>query len=609
MKRCFCVMFVFFALLGAATQIGVAATAKDEIVVAHIGQITSIDPAYPNWSSNSNTVYTLVYESLIRYKPDSLTEFEPVLATQVPSRENGLITDAPDGSVLITFPIRVGVKFHEGGILTPEDVKYSFLRKLTLEPRGGEAAPVLFALVGYDNLDDWAKALEPGINGFVEASDETVKAMFDALDQAIVVDENKVTFKLKGPSGLFLQSIAWVQPAGLITDREWVIAQGGWPGTWETWKAYYNPKEEETALYDKANGTGPFRLVRWDITTQEMVLERFEEYWRGPARIKTVRLKYVEEFSTRKLMLLNGDADFAYVPPQFVSQLEGLPGIKVSEPYPSGVIRVFFFQWPINGTRFTGSGKLDGNGIPPDFFADINVRKGFLYSFNYDKFINEVLEGKAFRLKGPASNLCPVSKLDIPMYHYDREKAIEHFKTAFGGEVWEKGFYFVAVHNVGNMLAKYALELWREELRSINPKFRFDIQAATWNEFIPLRTSGQIPLFYSGWGFGYADGYDVINAYLASDGYFNPFIPGLAELCKVHVDPLLKKALRTIDEEERAKLYAEAFKFAYEYATHLFACEEAVRMVYREEVKGWYFHPAIEGINMPGIDFYALYKE
>ena len=585
------------------------ATAKDEIVVAHIGQITSIDPAYPNWSSNSNTVYGLVYEPLIKYARDSLTEFVPVLATEVPSRENGLIMDGPDGSVLITFPIRTDVKFHEGGTLTPEDVKYSFLRKLTLEPPGGEAAPVLLALTGYESLDDWAKALEPGIEGFAEASDETVKAMFEVLDQAITIDGDKVTFRLKVPTGLFLQFIAQVQPAGQITDREWVIEQGGWPGTWETWKDYYNPKEEETALYDKANGTGPFRIVRWDITSQEMTLERFDDYWQGPARIKTVRLKYVEEWSTRKLMLLNGDTDFAYVPPQFIPQVEGLPGITVSEPEPSGVIRVIFFQWPINGTRFTGSGQLDGNGIPPDFFADINVRKGFLYAFNWDRFIEEVLGGNAFQIKGPVSTLCPVSKLDIPVYHYDREKAIEYLKAAFGGQVWEKGFYFVAVHNAGNFLAKSALELLREELRSINPKFNFDIHAATWNEFIPLRTSSQIPLFYSGWGFGYPDGYDVINAYLASDGYFNPYIPGLAELCKTHVDPILDQALRTFDANERAKLYAEVLKFAYEYATHFYVVEEAVRMVYRNEVKGWYFHPALDGINMPGIDFYSLYKE
>jgi len=39
------------------------ATAKDEIVVVHIGQITSIDPSFANWSSNSNTVYSAVYET------------------------------------------------------------------------------------------------------------------------------------------------------------------------------------------------------------------------------------------------------------------------------------------------------------------------------------------------------------------------------------------------------------------------------------------------------------------------------------------------------------------------------------------------------------------
>src|SRR5512140_1124350 len=42
---------------------------------------------------------------------------------------------------------------------------------------------------------------------------------------------------------------------------------------------------------------------------------------------------------------------------------------------------------------YIGSGKLDGNGIPPDFFTDVNVRKGFSYSFDWDTFITDVYKG------------------------------------------------------------------------------------------------------------------------------------------------------------------------------------------------------------------------
>ena len=586
------------------------ATAKDEIVVAHIGQITSIDPAYANFSSNSNTVYAAVYENLLNFSKESLTEYVPMLATVVPSVDNGLIVNGPDGTTWITFPIREGVMFHEGGTLSAEDVKYSYLRKLTLEGPGGESAPVLQALSGYESLDVWANALE-GVETFPEASAETVQAMFAVLDDGIVVSGNDVTFKLLQPTGLYLQFISHYQPAGIITDKEWVIEQGGWPGTVETWQDYYNPNEEDSALYAIANGTGPHMISRWDITSQEMTLVANENYWQGPAAIKTIRLQYVEEWSTRLLMLQNGDADFAYVPPNFMPQVQALPNVTVADPTPSGVIRVIFFQWPIAGDRFVGSGQLDGNGIPSDFFADVNVRKAFLSLLDWESYIQDILSGNGLQIKGACSLLCAPNELDIPMYSYDPAMAEELLKGAFDGQVWENGFTFTAVHNAGNFLAKSALEMIREELRNMNPKFDFEIKASTWNEFIPQRTASEIPMFYSGWGFDDPAGYGTVNAYLASDGYFNPYIQGMIDLAQEEggIDDLLDAALRTFDDTERNELLAEAMTISYDNATHLWLVEEAVQMVYRSEVKGWYHSPVQPGINMPGIDFYSLYKE
>jgi peptide/nickel transport system substrate-binding protein len=605
-------LVVLLALLGVGlfSSLGLA-TGSDEIVVAHIGQITSIDPSYANWSSNSNTVYSAVYETLLNFAPESLTKYVPMLATEVPSRDNGLIIDLPNGETLVTFPIRAGVKFHKGGDLTAEDVQYSFLRKLTLEGTGGESQVVLQALTGYESLDAWAKAFEPEIETFADASAGTVQAMFAVLEGAITVDGMNVTFRLRQPTGLFLQFISHYQAAGIVLDKEWTILQGAWPGTADTWQDFYNPNEEDTVLYGIANGTGPFMIARWDITNQEMSLTRFENYWKGPAAIRTIRLQYVGEWSTRLLMLQNGDADFAYVPPNFMPQVQGLPGVTVADPSPSGVIRVVFFQWPIaEDSRFLGSGELDGEGIPADFFSDINVRKGFLHSLDWDRYINELLGGNAFQIKGACSRLCPPNELEVPVYSYDPELAKDYFMQAWGGAVWENGFYFTAIHNEGNFLAKSALELMREELRAMNPKFDFEIRASTWNEFIPLRTSSQIPMFYSGWGFDDPAGYGTINAYMASDGYFNPYIPGLIDLAQESdgIDELLDKALRTFDPVERNELLAQVMTISYENATHLWLVEEAVQMVYRSEVKGWYHNPAQPGINMPGIDWYALYK-
>ena len=50
---------------------------------------------------------------------------------------------------------------------------------------------------------------------------------------------------------------------------------------------------------------------------------------------------------------------------------------------------------------YIGSGQLDGNGIPPDFFTDINVRKAMNYCFDYETYISEALNGQGVRNNGP----------------------------------------------------------------------------------------------------------------------------------------------------------------------------------------------------------------
>ena len=54
-----------------------------------------------------------------------------------------------------------------------------------------------------------------------------------------------------------------------------------------------------------------------------------------------------------------------------------------------------------DGSSYVGSGQLDGNGIPLDFFNDINMRKALATRFNYDLYNQEVLLGQGVRNNGP----------------------------------------------------------------------------------------------------------------------------------------------------------------------------------------------------------------
>ena len=108
-------------------------------------------------------------------------------------------------------------------------------------------------------------------------------------------------------------------------DKEWVIENGGWDGTCDTWQNFYGMTSAEDPFSPIANGTGAYKLEQW-TPGEETVLAKFDGYWGTPANIKTVIRKDVDEFGTRFSMLQQGDADFIYVPAEQRPQVDPLVG-------------------------------------------------------------------------------------------------------------------------------------------------------------------------------------------------------------------------------------------------------------------------------------------
>jgi len=85
------------------------------------GEPDSLDPSLGYETSGGNVIQN-VMEPLIIYDHISPTDFVPALAVEVPSLDNGGISE--DGRTY-TFQIREGVTFHAGGTLEPHDVRPS----------------------------------------------------------------------------------------------------------------------------------------------------------------------------------------------------------------------------------------------------------------------------------------------------------------------------------------------------------------------------------------------------------------------------------------------------------------------------------------------------
>ena len=63
----------------------------DAFVYLHPGDVDTLDPDYA-YDSLSFAPLSQIYEALVFYRGSSLTQFDPILATEVPSRANGGIS-------------------------------------------------------------------------------------------------------------------------------------------------------------------------------------------------------------------------------------------------------------------------------------------------------------------------------------------------------------------------------------------------------------------------------------------------------------------------------------------------------------------------------------
>ena len=305
-----------------------SAAAKDptSYVDATIGDADTFDPALA-YDTSSGEILQNVYETLVFYDGAATDKFVPQLA------ESYSVSD--DGKVW-TFQIRQGVKFHEGGDLTPSDVAYSFQRGLL---QGGYSSPQWllaepFLGVGMDDITmlvdegasaDDREALAANDPATLVKACETVKAAIVADDAA-----GTVTMTLAQPWGPFLPTIAngW----GSIMDMQWVQANGGWDGSCDTWQNFYGMVSADDPFSAIANGTGAFKLDHW-TPGEEIVLTKFDGYWGEAAKLDRVTFKIIPEFGTRFAMLQAGDADSIDVSVENRPQVDPFVGVmRVYDP-------------------------------------------------------------------------------------------------------------------------------------------------------------------------------------------------------------------------------------------------------------------------------------
>lgn len=575
-------------LLAAAPAVPAAAAVKnpDTFVYATVGDPESFDPGWA-YDSPSHAVIANMYEYLLAFKGSGTrtADLIPLLAAKVPSKANGLIST--DG-LTYRFPIRTGVTFHDGAALTPADVRYSLLRFMLLDRDGGPSSLLLEPVLGLTSTRKDGK-LVPGL--------------WDMASKAVTVDKNEVVVRLKKPFAPFMTILTGF---GAITERAWCAAHGQWDGEGSTVEAFNNPRLEATLPKNLVNGTGPFKLQRFELNTKQAILERNDAYWRKPAALKTVVIKVIDEYATRKLMIQAGDADVVYVPLMYFPQMHGIPGVEVIDGLQNlerSMLLSFTFKINPVGNQNIGSGKLDGDGVPPDFFTDKDVRQGFAYSIDYAGYVRDILRGKGTQSAGLIPPGLIGYKAGPPRYTFDPKKAAEHFRKAWGGQVWDKGFKVAIVYNAGSAPAQSICQMIKKSVEALNPKFRIDVKVVQWSTYLEQTQQRKMPIFLGAWQADYPDPHNFVFPLLHSDGYF----PQQQAYKNPELDALIEEAAHTLNEAKRAALYKKIQDIADEDIPTIPISDGPRYRVQRTWVKGFVFRPAFP--DMPyGSYYYDLHK-
>jgi len=572
------------SLAGVTAAQGQAVKNQDTFIYAAFGEPETMDPHYAYDDASHQVTLWHVYETLVFFNGSSTGQFVPMLSTTVPSVQNGGLSR--DGKTY-TFRIRSGVKFHDGTAMTAEDVKYSLLRFMFMDRDCGPSWILLQPILGVDVTRDDKGTLNT--------------ALFTEADRAIRVQGDTVTITLKSPFAPFMGIVAqWSS----VVSKKWAIAQGDWNGTAATLRRLNNPtKPDDTPFFSKGNGTGPFRLVEWDRGTRQTILERNTGYWRAPAKLRRVIIRGVDDFGARRLMLQQGDADAISVNRNELPQVEGLPGVRIVDDL-SVLSNVGVFMTlkidTTGGNPDVGSGRLDGNGIPGDFFADVNVRRGIAQALDYNTMLRDCYRNKGFVGRGPIPRGMLGHNTNQRWYEFNRERATAAFREARGGQIWNTGFKFTILHNAGNTVRECVARVLKSGIESLNPKFQVDVRSITWATYLAQYRQSKLPLFIIGWGADYPDAENFVAAYQHSKGTYS----GAQGYNNPEADKLIEQVRNETDPAKRRAMFYKLGEIAYNDVITINIDAVGLRVM-RSWVRGWYHNPAF----LHQYNFYPMSKQ
>jgi ABC-type transport system substrate-binding protein len=205
------------------------------------------------------------------------------------------------------------------------------------------------------------------------------------------IDAKTVRFTLTKPYAVFMAVLPemWVVNSKMVRAHE---KGGDWGGGW---------------LASHEAGSGSFRLAHYDPAVG-FSANRFADHFAGwgPKYLDQVEFLGILEVASRVLGLEKGEFDAldGYTPYDQIRRMRGKPNVQILAK-PS--LRTMYF--------------IIHNRRPP--LDDVNMRRALCYAFDYDGFINNLLDGSVARNAGIIPDPMWGAPKDLQGYTYDLDKA------------------------------------------------------------------------------------------------------------------------------------------------------------------------------------------
>lgn len=388
-----------------------------------------------------------------------------------------------------TFNLKQGVKFHNGKELTSADVKATFDRALNAEAGGLRTTEII--------------------------------KMFTAVEAP---DPYTVTITTDGPYGP-MESLMCNMSLGIM-DADYIEQYGLDLGT----------------SVEGENGTGPFKVVSWE-RDQEIVVERFDDYFGTPAKLKTVVYTVIPEAASRVIALETGEVDVIDKPTN--EDLERLEADTEN----FTVLR-----------KPTISQRLFRFGCNDPIISNTKVRQAIVYAIDRQAIIDALFTGSAYPSTAP---LAPVTfgYSDLGEIEQDLELA----KSLLAEAGYPDGFDTKIVTTERYQNGIELAEIISQQLAEIGINAKIEVWewsalSASWNGITADEFDQPIFIMGAGPSMRDADG-GLRGLYTTSETGLNDRNYGFYS--NAEVDALIEQGMQETDQQKRVEIYKEAMEILY----------------------------------------------